>query len=101
MAEVIWTQRALHQLEKNILFIKNERGLYYATTVTNKILNTIDLLENQPQMGTLEPLLKHKKSEYRFLIVWSYKLIYRIYKNQVIISRVFHTSRNPQKLKGL
>lgn len=101
MAQVIWTQRALSQFEKNILFIKQERGLYYATIVTNKILNAVDLLENQPKMGALEPLLKHKKSEYRFLVIWSYKLIYRIYKNQVIVSRVFHTSRNPKRLKGL
>ena len=52
-------------------------------------------------MGKVEPLLAHKKSEYRFIIVWSYKIIYRVTTGNVVISRVFHTSRNPNKLKGV
>jgi len=57
-------------------------------------------LGTNPQMGTVEPLLTHKKFHYRFLVVWSYKIIYRTTSDKVIISRVFHTSRNPKKLRG-
>jgi plasmid stabilization system protein ParE len=52
-------------------------------------------------MGVREPALIHKKSEYHYLIVWSYKIIYRVEHNKVVIARIFHTSRNPKKLKGI
>jgi len=52
-------------------------------------------------MGRVEPLLAHKKTEYRFIVVWSYKIIYKVASDHVTISKVFHTSRNPNKLKGI
>jgi len=94
-------QRGFGQLERSIKYIKEEQGLSYTETVLNGILNSTKLLEGTPKMGTVEPLLEHKKSEYRFLIVWRYKIIYRIATDKVVISRVFHTSRNPNRLKGV
>ena len=101
MAQVIWTKKASGQFERAIKYIFKEQGFYYADIVREKILQTTALLEGQPQMGTIEPLLTHKKFEYRFLLVWSYKIIYRTTRDRVIISRVFHTSRNPKRLKGI
>ncbi|NMM50856.1 MULTISPECIES: type II toxin-antitoxin system RelE/ParE family toxin [Cytophagales] len=101
MVEVIWTKKALGQLERAVKYIQDEQGTSYAKIVLNKILDSTELLENHPNIGTIEPLLKHKKSEYRFLVVWSYKIIYRMTKSKVVISRVFHTSRDPKKLKGI
>ena len=101
MVKVIWTKKAFGQLERAIKYIKNEQGLSYAETVLNKILQTTALLEHSPNIGTIEPLLAHKKSDYRFLVVWSYKIIYRTTKDEAVISRVFHTSRNPKRLKGI
>ncbi|MEQ8478875.1 type II toxin-antitoxin system RelE/ParE family toxin [Fulvivirga sp.] len=101
MVKVIWSKRAFSQLERNIKYIKEEQGVSYAETVLNKILSASSLLAGTPKMGPIEPLLEHKKSEYRFILVWSYKIIYRVTSDRVLISRVFHTSRNPQKLKGV
>ena len=101
MVKVIWTKRAFSQLERAIKYIKEEQGVSYAHIVLTKTLEKTRLLEVTPKIGQSEPLLKHKKSEYRYIIVWSYKIIYRVEKDKVVISRVFHTSRNPKKLKGL
>ena len=101
MVKVIWTKKAFGQLERAVKYIQKEQGHSYAETVLNKILRTTRSLENFPEMGTMEPLLEHKKSGYRFLVIWSYKIIYRVTKDSVIISRVFHTSQNPRKLKGI
>ncbi|MEQ9051573.1 MAG: type II toxin-antitoxin system RelE/ParE family toxin [Marinoscillum sp.] len=101
MAKIIWTKRAFGQLERNIKYIKEEQGISYAEVVLNKILFSTAQLQGTPKMGKVEPLLEHKKSEYRFLIVWSYKIIYRVATDRVVISRIFHTSRNPKKLKGI
>ncbi len=101
MAQVIWTKKALSQLERAVKYIREEQGLSYAEIVVQKVFKSTSLLESSPEMGTIEPLLAHKKTQYRFLVVWSYKIIYRIAADKVIISRVFHTSRNPKKLKGI
>jgi len=69
MVKVIWTKKAFGQLERAIKYIREEQGLTYAEIVLNKILQSTDLLEHSPNIGTIEPLLAHKKSEYRFLVV--------------------------------
>ena len=35
-------------------------------------------MENQPRVGAVEPLLKHKKLQYRYLVAFSYIVIYRV-----------------------
>jgi toxin ParE1/3/4 len=82
-------------------YIREEQGLYYAKIVHSKIIESISKLQVHPLMGTREPALLHKKSEYRFLVVWSYKIIYRVDQYKIVIARIFHTSRNPRKLRGL
>jgi toxin ParE1/3/4 len=73
MAEIIWSKLAFDQLERNIVFIKQDRGDYYAKLVLHKIFKSTDLLEKYPKAGKIEPLLAFKKAEYRFLVVWSLK----------------------------
>jgi plasmid stabilization system protein ParE len=101
MVKVIWTKRAFDQLERAIKYIKEEQGISYAEIVLKKTLEKTRLLAKSPKTGQIEPLLIHKKSEYRYILVWSYKIIYRLDKEKVVISRVFHTARNPKKLKGI
>lgn len=62
MVEVIWTKKAFGQLERAIKYIREEQGVSYAEIVLRKILNVTASLKNSPQMGTIEPLLTHKKS---------------------------------------
>jgi toxin ParE1/3/4 len=99
MAKVVWTQTALKQLERIVKFIAEERSSLVARTVGERLIGKTEQLEKFPKMGTLEQLLVHKKSEYRFLVVWSYKIIYRVTKSRITISRIFHTSQNSNRLK--
>ncbi len=98
MVEIIWTKLATEQLERAVKYIQAEQGTFYAKLVLNKILESVIKLDNYPKRGQIEPLLKHKKNEYRYLIAWSYKIIYRVGTNKIIISRVFHTSQKPSKI---
>ena len=101
MVKIIWTKKAFNQLERAIKYIKEEQGRSYAEIVLTKILEKTQLLKKNPEIGQPEPLLKHKKNIYRYLIVWSYKIIYRGHKKKVVISRIFHTSRNPDRLRRM
>lgn len=98
MAEVVWSRLAEDQLQRAILYIRDEQGAFYANLVLSKILDAVDTLESHPKSGNREPLLRHKKSEYRYVIAWSYKIVYRTVNNRVVISRVFHASQRPSKL---
>jgi len=99
MGKVIWTKTALDQFERIVKYIAQERGNSYSKIVGKRIIERTEQLETFPQLGQKEPLLNHKKSQYRYLIAWSYKIIYRQSKQGVTISRIFHTAQNPDKLK--
>ncbi len=101
MAKVIWTKRATGQFECAVRYIEEEQGTAYARVILDRILHDVGLLAQQPRLGFREPLLLHRKFEYYSLVVWSYKVIYRVEKERVIISRVFHTSRNPSRMRGV
>ena len=101
MVKVIWSHRATNQLEREVKYIREEQGFSYAKIVVEKILSSTRNLESTPRIGQVEPLLEHKKSEYRYLVVWSYKVIYKVEEDRVVVSRVFHTSQDPNKLKGV
>jgi plasmid stabilization system protein ParE len=101
MVKVVWSYRATNQLERVVKYIREEQGLAYAKTVVERILSSTRNLESTPRIGQIEPLLEHKKSEYRYLVVWSYKVIYKVAKDRVVISRIFHTSQDPNRLKGV
>ena len=100
MAKIVWTKKAKTQLEKSVKYIDEIQGRYYAEIVLNGIIKSIELLEKSPEIGTKEPLLLYKKFEYRFIVKWSFKIIYRITKDNeiVYISRIFQTSQHPSKL---
>lgn len=98
MAQVIWSKLAEDQLHRAVLYIRDDQGLFYARLVLNQILEAVDVLETHPKSGPREPLLRHRKYEYRYIVVWSYKIVYRIVGSRVAIARVFHTAQRPTKL---
>lgn len=69
MAKIIWTNKDFGQLERAIKYIRKEQSVSYAKIVLNKILEKITLFVSSPELGTIEPLLTHQKTEYRFFIV--------------------------------
>lgn len=101
MGKVVWTKTALDQLERIVNYISSERGNAYAKIVGTRNIEKVEQLENFPELGQRESLLQHKNSEYRYLVAWSYKIIYRRTERRITISRIFHTAQNPDKLKGI
>ena len=96
--EISWTQTALKQFEKAVKRSRREFGDLVADNFAAEVINTIRPLKDHPQMGPVEPLLEHKKFEYRFLLVKRYKILYRLTREKIYIIRLFHTSQNPDKL---
>jgi toxin ParE1/3/4 len=100
MGQVRWSKKAASQLERAVKYIADEQSSTYANQVLSRILHSSSLLEEHPRLGTKEPLLEYRGQEYRFIVIWSYKIIYKVNTNDdVLISRVFHTAQNPSKIK--
>ncbi len=57
------------------------------------------LLKKQPYLGREEEYLKHLTLGHRVLIEGKYKIIYRIIDQTVLITDVFDTNQDPEKMK--
>jgi plasmid stabilization system protein ParE len=51
-----------------------------------------------PRKYQKEPNLADIAGEFRYLIVWSYKIIFEIEEDRILILMIFHTSRNPEQI---
>ena len=70
-----------------------------ASNVVSAIFDRITQLKYFPNSGALEPKLKKFTLEYRFLVVYTYKIIYRLIdKNTVIVLDVFPCKKDPVEI---
>jgi len=87
---VTWSQRALQDLESIAGYIAADSPAY-ASIVVKKIVN-------QTRMLAVFPLMGHRVPEFdddgvRELLVYSYRVIYRVEPDQVVIAAIIHGKR--------
>ena len=70
-------------------------SVYYAIKTINKITKTTDNLENFPYMGRKIP--EFNEEDKRELIYKSYRIIYEVQLDKIIIHRIWHSARNLPK----
>lgn len=92
---VIWDSRAKKTLKAITQYIKEESPAT-AKGVRKELLKLTASLKKMPERFLTEPYLEHKGNEYRSIVKWSYKIIYRVRVNEkeVRILEIVHTSRN-------
>ena len=99
--KVFWTQTALNNLEDIFEYHKFKASTNIARKLVKKIVSSTILIQKNPKIGRVEELLRHRKFEYRFIIVGNYKIIYWIESNYIKIATVFDTRQNPEKIKNI
>jgi toxin ParE1/3/4 len=100
VVKVIWSEYALHQLKQIHKYYQTKASDKIAKRLIKSIVNRTILLENNPLLGTKEPLLQDRKHEYRFIVWKNYKTIYRVENKYVRIISIFDTRQNPKTLKN-
>lgn len=70
-------------------------SVYYAVNTINGIAKTTDNLEIFPYMGRKVP--EYDIYNIRELIYKSYRIIYEVQSNKIIIHRIWHSARNLPK----
>ena len=94
MVKIEWSKIADNNLSQIYNYIYND-SIYYAVKTINKMIELTDNLENFSYMGRKVP--EYDKNNIRELIYKSYRIIYEIQFNNILIRRIWHSSRNLPK----
>lgn len=97
--KISWTPFASRCLDEIYTYVKNkERSEIPALKLIVRLSERVEQLETYAESGTPEALLKAIGQDSRYLLEASYKIIYEVKGNEIIITDVFHTSQNPVKI---
>lgn len=99
--KIFWTDFAKDELKKNFKYLKENASLRVAKNENSKIVLATLRLKRLPEIGQIEPMLKNRVNEFRYLVHQTYKIIYWINyeENRVEIMDVFDTHQHPEKIK--
>ena len=97
--KIIWSDFSLDQIEDIATELEKE-SFQAAQNVVTAIYDRPEQIKMQPLSGTPEPYLKELELGHRFLLAYTYKIIYRMLDdNTAYITDVFPTRKDPKKIK--
>jgi addiction module RelE/StbE family toxin len=95
VAEVIWTDNALKDIEEIAAYIERD-SMYYADLIVTRIFEHGNKLEHFPRRGRKVP--ERNNPDVREIQVKPYRIVYRLYENSVRILTVVHGRRNLRQI---
>lgn len=87
---VVWSPRAANDLDSITAYIAADSPIYAGTVVKN-IVNQTRILARFPQAGRMVP--EYDNENMRELIVYNYRVIYRLGQDEALIVAVIHGKR--------
>ena len=94
MAEVVWTEEALSDLEAIGEYF-DRTSPQYASIVVSKLYDSVGRLTEHPKLGRQVPEVEHESL--RELIVESYRVVYQIQGERIEIVTVLHSRQDLRK----
>jgi len=88
--EVVWSSRAVEDVEAIAVYIAAD-STSYAAAVVKKIVDTTRSLSRFPFTGRIVP--EFGEENIREKLVYSYRIIYRIQNETITIAAVIHGKR--------
>ncbi len=98
--KVIWDSVAKESIKSIIEYIRDSSPKA-AQLVKSELLKIAGSLNDKPNRFSEEVYLKSKVGNYRSVSKWSYKIIYKVIKDKVLILDVYHTKKNPEDIEKL
>ena len=96
--KVIWDDEAVKSLKSIYKYIKNQQSVEAAKRVRNEIASQAKTLNVFSEKFEREHNLEDEPGNYRYMVIWSYKIIYEVTSEAIHILDVFHASRDPSKI---
>lgn len=100
MYKVIWDDEAKMSLKEIISYIRKQSP-NAADKVKQGIIRLASSLNKFPERFSKEEYLQNKDGNYRSVSIWSYKLVYKIEDETVMILFIMHNSQNPAIIEEL
>lgn len=88
---VIWSRRAIEDLEEIATYISRDSE-HYAKAVLRTILAKIRRLGDHPFIGRVVP--EFSDDALREIFAYSYRIIYSVKENEILIAAVVHGKRS-------
>jgi plasmid stabilization system protein ParE len=88
--KVIWDNEAKKSLQKIYQYIKARESVAVAKRVVNEITAQTKTLNIFPEKFEVEHHLENEPGDYRYKVIWSYKIIYEVTKESINILDIFH-----------
>ena len=85
-----WSPGAIEDIESIAAYIERDSA-WYAKAVASKIVETADTIPEFPELGRMVPEVEDPAIRERF--AYSYRIIYRLESEQVLVAAVIHGSR--------
>ena len=95
--EVKWSPEATEDLESIAEYITRDSE-FYARAVVTKILSVSRTIGEFPLIGRIVPEIGDERMRERF--VYSYRLVYRIEPERILIVAVIHGKRLLENISG-
>ncbi len=91
MAEVVWTEEALADLEAIGAFLERTSHVYAASLV-ERLFESVVVLEAHSRIGTKVPEIDHDLV--RELVVERYRVVYQLMRNRIEVVAVLHSRQD-------
>ena len=93
--ELAWSPEAIEDIESIAAYIERDSP-WYAKAVASKIVETAESIPHFPELGRVVPEIGDGAIRERF--AYSYRIIYRIETERVLVAAIIHGSRLLQPL---
>lgn len=90
MANIIWTERALKDIDEIAEYIAMD-SLFYAKQFVQKLFAVTNKLKIFPEIG--KKVQELKNYNYREILFKKYRIIYRISEDNIYVISVHHSAR--------
>lgn len=94
-----WDRLAKKHLDSIYDYIAKD-SVTAAKMVKKELINLAHSLNDFPEKFSSEEYLTDEPENYRSVSKWSYKIIYEITDDCIIIADIFHTNRHPSKINS-
>ena len=99
--KVIISDLAKVDLQNIVSYISEAESIATAKRIERGILSEMKRLEHFPIAFPIDQYASTDERTIRFLVKWSYKILFFIDINKVNVVGIFHTAQNPDKLMYL
>jgi plasmid stabilization system protein ParE len=99
MRQIIWTNFAISELKSIYLYYRMVASDKVADKIRKSVFDSTRPLIKDPLIGAIEENLKDLKQGHRYFVEGNYKIIYKVFQNNIYITDIFDCRQNPKKMK--